>query len=136
MYFSSLRSTACLLALSVLTENVSAKPYVVDPRTNVTYTGITSSEGVETFQGIRYGLDTGGEARFAPPRAFVPPNDYHYNATVQGLDCAQPAGWGFLFQTNTTNISEDCLNLNLARPASAKAGSKLPVMVYIYGGKV
>ncbi|ESZ90678.1 hypothetical protein SBOR_8940 [Sclerotinia borealis F-4128] len=134
MLFSSLWSTTCLLISSVLTEHVNVKPYVIDPKTNTTYTGITSSTGVETFQGIRYGLDTSGEGRFAPPRAFIPSPGYHYNATVEGSSCPQPAGWGFLFQTNTTDISEDCLNLNLARPAWAKAGSKLPVMVYIFGG--
>lgn len=135
MYFSSLWSTACVLVSSVLTESAHAKPYVVDRRTNVTYTGIISSTGVENFNGIPYGLDTSGKNRFAPPRAFIPPHGYNYNATVIGLSCPQPPGWGFLFQTNTTDISEDCLNLNVARPAGAKVGSKLPVMVYIYGGR-
>ncbi|THV50154.1 hypothetical protein BGAL_0163g00220 [Botrytis galanthina] len=134
MLFSSLRSTTCLLISSVLTDYVNAKPYVLDHRTNVSYTGITSSKGVETFRGIRYGLDTSGENRFAPPRAFVPPHGYRYNATIPGFDCPQPPGSGFLFRTNVTNISEDCLNLNIARPSWAKNGSKLPVMVYIYGG--
>ncbi|KAF5876870.1 putative carboxylesterase type b protein [Botrytis fragariae] len=134
MLISSLRSTTCLLISSLLTDHVNAKPYILDHRTNISYTGITSSKGVETFRGIRYGLDTSGENRFAPPRAFVPPHGYHYNATVQGFDCPQPSGSGFLFQTNVTNISEDCLNLNIARPSWAKAGSKLPVMAYIYGG--
>jgi para-nitrobenzyl esterase len=31
-------------------------------------------------------------------------------------------------------MSEDCLTLNVWRPAGAKAGDKLPVMVWIYGG--
>ncbi|CCD34675.1 similar to prolyl oligopeptidase (secreted protein) [Botrytis cinerea T4] len=134
MLFSSLWSTTCLLISSVLTDHANAKPYVLDHRTNVSYTGITSSKGVESFRGIRYGLDTSGENRFAPPRAFVPPHGYHHNATVQGFDCPQPSDSGFLFQTNVTNLSEDCLNLNIARPSWAKNGSNLPVMVYIYGG--
>ena len=29
---------------------------------------------------------------------------------------------------------EDCLFLNVVRPAAAKAGQKLPVMVWIHGG--
>ncbi|KAK6608067.1 sterol esterase [Botrytis cinerea] len=100
MLFSSLWSTTCLLISSVLTDHANAKPYVLDHRTNVSYTGITSSKGVESFRGIRYGLDTSGENRFAPPRAFVPP----------------------------TAITI------MLRPSWAKNGSKLPVMVYIYGG--
>ncbi|KAB8288475.1 hypothetical protein EYC80_010140 [Monilinia laxa] len=135
MHFSSLKSTAYLLISSVLTQHANAKSCaVVDKKANVAYTGITTSTGVETFKNIRYGLDTSGEGRFAPPRAFTPPHGYHYNATVEGPSCPQPPGWGFLFQTNTTYISEDCLNLNVAKPSWAKAGSKLPVMVYIYGG--
>jgi para-nitrobenzyl esterase len=31
-------------------------------------------------------------------------------------------------------MSEDCLTLNIWRPAAAKLGDKLPVMVWIYGG--
>jgi carboxylesterase type B len=31
-------------------------------------------------------------------------------------------------------IGEDCLNINLARPAGAYPGQSLPVMVWIYGG--
>ena len=33
-----------------------------------------------------------------------------------------------------TGSSEDCLTLNIFRPAGANATSSLPVMVWIYGG--
>ncbi|KAJ3570757.1 hypothetical protein NP233_g4192 [Leucocoprinus birnbaumii] len=33
-----------------------------------------------------------------------------------------------------TNQSEDCLSINVIRPASATLGSKLPVVVWLYGG--
>jgi para-nitrobenzyl esterase len=38
------------------------------------------------------------------------------------------------FPGSTSTISEDCLFLNVWTPASAKKGSNLPVMVWIYGG--
>ena len=33
-----------------------------------------------------------------------------------------------------TDLGEDCLNLNVWAPGSARAGANLPVIVYIYGG--
>jgi carboxylesterase type B len=33
-------------------------------------------------------------------------------------------------------ISEDCLQLNVIIPASAKPGANLPVIGHVYGGKV
>ncbi|KAK4641337.1 hypothetical protein QC761_502830 [Podospora bellae-mahoneyi] len=38
-----------------------------------------------------------------------------------------------LFQ-KALKISEDCLNINVIRPAGTKAGDKLPVLFWIYGG--
>lgn len=34
------------------------------------------------------------------------------------------------------HVSEDCLNLNVIIPSSAKPGANLPVYVYVYGGGV
>jgi carboxylesterase type B len=124
-----------LLAAIALPDYASAKPYVVDSKNKVSYQGVTTSPGVETFSGIRYGLDTSGEGRFAPPQPFKPKSGTHFNATAPGPSCPQTSGGGFSFMTNVTYISEDCLNLNLGRPSFAKPGSKLPVMAYIYGGE-
>ncbi|KAM3086947.1 hypothetical protein ACMFMG_001062 [Clarireedia jacksonii] len=125
---------AGLFAAIALPDCTAAKPYVVDPENKISYQGVTTSPGVETFYGIRYGLDTSGEGRFAPPQPFKPKSGSHLNATAPGPSCPQPAGLGFLYMTNVTYISEDCLNLNLGRPSFAKPGSKLPVMAYIFGG--
>jgi carboxylesterase type B len=124
-----------LLAAIALPNRAAAKPYVVDPKNKVSYQGVTTSSGVETFSGIRYGLDTSGEGRFAPPQPFNPKSGTHFNATAPGPSCPQSAGSGFSFQSNVTYISEDCLNLNLGRPSFANPSSKLPVMAYIYGGE-
>lgn len=52
------------------------------------------------------------------------------DAIEPGLTCS---GYG----TNNLlgfEVGEDCLNLNVVRPAGTKAGAKLPVIVWIYGG--
>jgi carboxylesterase type B len=126
---------AAILATTVLPTVVLAQPYVVDYSKNVSYYGITSTPGVETFLGIPYGKDTSGANRFAPPQAFEPPAGYLYNATVAGPSCPQQVGGGFLYEAPVTYQSENCLNLQLSRPATSCNDTKLPVMVYIYGGK-
>lgn len=113
---------------------VTAKPYVIDTAKNISYQGVTSSPGIETFLGISFGKDTGGAGRFAPPQPFNPSSGYLFNATSEGPSCPQSSGGGFLYETNVTYISEDCLNLLLSRPAGIGDGEKIPVMVYIYGG--
>ncbi|HUO12586.1 MAG TPA: carboxylesterase family protein, partial [Caulobacteraceae bacterium] len=51
-------------------------------------------------------------------------------ADAFGPACMQPARGFFAF----AKVSEDCLTLNVWRPANAKPGDRLPVMVWIYGG--
>lgn len=128
-----LHSASAVLIAAAILNTASATPYVVDQSRNVSYQGI-SNNGVETFLNIPYGQDTSGSRRFAPPEPFLIPSGSVYNATVTGPVCPQPLAGGFAYQSNATDQSEDCLRLKVARPASAAAGSKLPVMVYIYGG--
>lgn len=121
------------LATANFIVGVFSTPFVSDSRRHVSYQGITSSPGVETFLGIPYGKDTSGMRRFASPEAFIPPPGYIFNATTPGASCPQQSGGGFKYSTNVTYLSENCLNLLLARPANMK-GRKLPVIAYIYGG--
>ncbi|KAF2846439.1 alpha/beta-hydrolase [Plenodomus tracheiphilus IPT5] len=101
----------------------------------VKYQGIERNE-IEIFLGIPYAQDTSGENRFKPPRPYVVPPGATVDATKPGYACPQPLGVLFppLGLGNITNISEDCLNLNVARPKQVDAGKKLPVMVWIHGG--
>ncbi|KAH8648285.1 putative lipase [Tricladium varicosporioides] len=125
-----------ILATALLQNLVNGKPVVFDRTKRVTYHGLTTSPGIETFFNIPFGQSTAGQNRFAPPKPYIPTLDQVFNATTAGHSCPQPSKQGFLYSTIVTDISEDCLNLLVARPAGydARYGTKLPVMVYIYGG--
>ncbi|KAF4461877.1 para-nitrobenzyl esterase [Fusarium albosuccineum] len=112
-----------------------AAPKVVDARHDVTYVGLQRS-GIEVFLNIPYGQDTGGENRFKPPRPYVPEAGETIQATAYGPACPQALGpWVIpISLTNVTEISEDCLNVNVARPKGTSSRDRLPVMVYIHGG--
>lgn len=116
-----------LLGAAIL---AAAQPTVVDQH-EVTYKG-TTRNNVELFLGIRYGKDTGGANRFKAPKAHTPRAGTIVNATVYGDACPQPNVGSP--SDSPLVLSEDCLNLNVARPQNTEKDAKLPVMVYIYGG--
>lgn len=122
-------------AVTELSSSGSA-PLVTNHAAGVSYRG-TSASGVEEFQNVPFGKSTAGDRRFAPPVAYVPTANTTLNATVPGAACPQPfvPVPGVPLFSNVTSISEDCLNLRIARPANTKSNATLPVMVYIYGGK-
>lgn len=113
----------------------TASPRVADAKRAVTYQGLERN-GIEVFLNIPYGQDTGGENRFRPPKAHVPVPGSTVDATSYGPACPQKLGIWFppISLGNITNVSEDCLNLNVARPRGTCATDRLPVMVYIHGG--
>ncbi|KAI2466133.1 carboxylesterase family protein [Annulohypoxylon bovei var. microspora] len=113
----------------------TSNPLAVNNKNNVTYKGLKRN-GVEAFLGIPYAQDTSGANRFKPPQAFVPKQGSTITAQAYGPSCPQPLGVGFppLTLTNVTEISEDCLHLNVIRPLNVSASDRLPVLVYIYGG--
>ena len=109
---------------------------VVDHAHNLTYIGYKYS-GVDNFQGIRYGKDTSGENRFRHPKAFTYANGTTVDATKVGASCPQntvESIVGFTENPGVYQLSEDCLNLRVARPTGTKQDAQLPVMVWIYGG--
>ncbi|KAK2607751.1 hypothetical protein N8I77_006404 [Diaporthe amygdali] len=113
-----------------------AVPTAVDTTNNVTYKGLYRNR-IEVFLNIPYGQDTGGENRFKPPMLHTPEPGSEVIAQSYGPSCPQPLGDELgapLVLGNVTDTSEDCLNLNVARPQGTRTGDKLPVMVWIHGG--
>ncbi|TPX14715.1 uncharacterized protein E0L32_005110 [Thyridium curvatum] len=112
-----------------------SSPRVLDKKQDVTYEGLDRA-GVEVFLNIPYGQDTGGANRFKPPRLHVPEHGTVIKARSYGPACPQQTGvWsGPLSLSPVNDISEDCLNLNIARPKGTLPDSHLPVIVWIHGG--
>jgi para-nitrobenzyl esterase len=93
--------------------------------------GQVNGELVEStcqYLGLPYGKPPVGPLRFAPPE---PAGGWEgvRDATAFGPSCMQRAS----VVPGGSNMSEDCLSLNVYAPASASA-EKLPVMVFIHGG--
>ena len=84
--------------------------------------------GVISFRGIPFAQPPVGDLRWRAPQPVAPWTGV-LEATAYKPDCAQPGAPG---------SSEDCLYLNVFRPAtttaSGSSGKPRPVMVWIYGG--
>ncbi|MFI4936684.1 MAG: carboxylesterase/lipase family protein [Caulobacterales bacterium] len=92
-------------------------------------TGVAAGT-VESFKGIPYAAPPVGELRWRPPAPGAKWTGVKA-AEAFGPACMQPVRTGFGPAPAT---SEDCLTLNVWRPAQRPAGAKLPVMLWIHGG--
>jgi carboxylesterase type B len=124
-----------------------AGPTVVAPSPQATVGG-KDLLGVETFNGIPYAQPPVGQLRLKPPQPitsavgkvdgtasprgcpqfFFSVDQQAFPSNVLGTLLNTP-----LFQT-VTNSGEDCLTINVQRPSGTKAGAKLPVLFWIFGG--
>jgi para-nitrobenzyl esterase len=95
--------------------------------------GVISPDGkVRTFKGVPFAAPPVGPLRWKEPQPVAPWTGVRKAADF-GARCVQGNVFGDMgFRDN--GPSEDCLYLNLWMPATASASSKLPVMVWVYGG--
>ena len=90
----------------------------------------TTIDGVTAFKGVPYAAAPVGDLRWRAPQPAA-----HWigarDASAIGADCVQGRMPG---SPEPAAQSENCLFANVWRPADAKGGTKLPVMVWIHGG--
>ena len=122
----TLKATMLVVAALALATAVQAQTVVI---ASGAVAGRTEN-GVVSWKGVPFAEAPTGLLRWRAPRPAKPWKAVR-QATEYGHDCMQlpfpsdaaPLG---------TQPSEDCLTLNVWKPAEAKA--KLPVIVWIYGG--
>ncbi|KAF2728817.1 alpha/beta-hydrolase [Polyplosphaeria fusca] len=135
-----------LLAATLLIAAVAASPFAHIK--NGLVLGSTSGN-VDTFLGIPYADPPVGNLRLRRPQPLSKPLGT-FNATVVPRACPQKILTGEvpIFDTlpdaireayvnaNATinSTGEDCLSINVQRPANTTRGAKLPVLFWIYGG--
>jgi carboxylesterase type B len=87
-----------------------------------------SAGGVQSFLGIPYAKPPVGDLRWQPPR---PAQRWAgiRDAVAYGNSCPARAS-----TNGPRSETEDCLYLNVFRPAGARAGQRLPVYFWIHGG--
>lgn len=93
--------------------------------------GVTQ-DGVESFKGVPFAAPPIGDLRWRAPQPVKPWTGVR-KADTYSADCMQVPFPSDAAPLGTTP-AEDCLYLNVWRPAGTPANAKLPVMFWIYGG--
>jgi para-nitrobenzyl esterase len=93
--------------------------------------GAVSGE-VLSFKGIRYAAPPVAALRWRAPQFDTPWSDVR-SATAYGLDCMQKPIPGDAAASGGA-FGEDCLFVNVRRPAATEPVARLPVLVCIHGG--
>ncbi|MFZ0394444.1 MAG: carboxylesterase family protein [Terracidiphilus sp.] len=144
-----MKSKLTILGLSFLILNAQSAIPQAQPASAAATTNSSAAATVRTPYGILRGVTEGDDSSFkGVPFAAAPTGDRRWrppqplpawkgvrDAGKFAADCAQ-AGFtpGSRTMSMSPTSSEDCLYLNLWRPAAAAPGAKLPVMFWIYGG--
>ena len=86
-----------------------------------------SSDGVESFLGVPFAQPPLGALRWKAPAP---------SAKWDGVRAADKYGPACPNPRSQDNVSEDCLYLNVQRPAGLKDGDTRPVLVFVHGGSL
>ena len=125
--FALALGAAAAMTMSV-SEPAFAYAYPIITKTNTgriqgfTKQVLGSGRRVEVFLGVPYAAPPVGDLRFAPPKPHAEWKGLR-DGSIMPPACRQASGG-----------SEDCLYLNLYRPAGKETTDKMPVLVYVHGG--
>lgn len=139
------RTIIALLALplGLVACSSAPEPQVVDSSANDTVSQVVRVTGglvrgkdragnLQEFLGIPYAAPPIGARRWQPPARLVSWTGER-DATKFGLPCYQPGSLSAFYDRSYTQMSEDCLTLNVWTRAEA-TDEALPVMVWVHGG--
>ena len=134
------RIALAITAAVVAASSVTTPAAISDPVTTASgrLSGVTLPSGVRAFKGIPFGAPPVGGLRWKEPQPVAKWNGVR-KADQFGNVCVQPLQPNRVPNNVTTDlpdspkISEDCLSLNVWTRAN-RAGDRLPVMVWIFGG--
>jgi len=129
------RQSRFLLALVPIVLASGAQPALAQAVSTTVRTQAGALEGrivdeILSFKGIAFAAPPVGPLRWRPPQPVAPWRGVR-DASRLANDCMQRST--SVFAKGTVSPSEDCLYLNIFRPA-AETAAPLPVMVYIHGG--
>ncbi len=126
----TLASLATLMLFSL--PAMAANPLQVSTDKGKVEGAFTADHQVIAFKGIPYAAPPVGDLRWQPPMPAAQWKGVRSAANF-GSHCVQSGSYPDMV-FHDPGPSEDCLTLNVWTPANAKPDSKLPVMVWIYGG--
>lgn len=110
-------------------------PVTVSLKTGTSFRGVrVAVNNTEQFLGIPFAQPPVGNLRFKAPVAINNPVRGVRDASQFGNACPQPASTsGSAIDAGLgAAVGEDCLVLNVYRPAGTEATAKLPVLVWFY----
>jgi para-nitrobenzyl esterase len=120
-----------IIALGLAAPLAQATRAPLDVKTQYGWVAGALARGIVAFKGIPYAAPPRGLLRWAAPQPATAWRGVR-SAVEYGPDCMQRPTPGDAAPLRT-RPSEDCLYVNVWRPARA-SGKPLPVMVWIYGG--
>jgi len=133
----SLAAAACALLAVAPAQAALDKP--VKTQNGLVSGAPGAAPGVTVFRGIPFAAPPVGPLRWKAPQPAANWSGVR-DGSKWGDACMQPSAKGRALGVNlaidlpdSPKMSEDCLNLNVWTPAT-RAGQKLPVMVWVYGG--
>ena len=136
---TSLAVGSVLAAAKPVPRSTSKYPVIKTTKGSVQGIGSDYRDGITVYKGIPFATTTGGENRWKAPKARKAWSGV-LKANSFGPQCAQATSSSAgIFNTASNISSEDCLYLNIWTPTyndtSDLASKKLPVYVWIYGGR-
>nr|UFQ90038.1 acetylcholinesterase 7 [Pardosa pseudoannulata] len=122
-----------IFLISSFVFNIASSETVIETSTGPIRSTTTLSGDVEAFLGIPYAEPPLGERRFARP---VPKNPWEkvFDAFSLPPPCTQIPYGDHYYLPNITNMSEDCLYLNIWKPKGESSRGLRSVLVFIHPG--